>query len=182
MEMSYAEYVTYAEQAEMKQEFLRGRVYAMGGGTIAHSGIASRIGHLLTAALAGKRCRVFQSDLRIRVRETELASYPDVSVVCGSVEVLDDDPQGVVNPTVLVEVLSPSTAAHDRGAKAAHYRRIPSLREYVMIEPARRQVEVHRRVDDQWVIVDVDPEGDLELVSLGVRVSLDDIYADPLAE
>lgn len=182
IEMSYADYLIYAQRAEMKQEFLRGRVYAMGGGTVAHSGIAHQLAYLLTASLEGKRCQVFQSDLRIRVRDTQLATYPDISVVCGPVEVLDDDPHGVVNPVVLVEVLSPSTAAHDRGAKAAHYRRIPSLREYVLIEPDRRQIEVQRRVENRWEIIDVDPEGQLELMSLGVSLSLDAIYRDPLAD
>lgn len=143
--MSYAEYLAFEEASETKHEYLDGEVFAMAGGTITHSALAMAVGTALSNALRDRRCRVLSSDARVRSKKTRLATYPDVTVVCQSIEVDDDDAHGVLNPTLIVEVLSESTEGYDRGAKAAHYRRIPSLREYVLVSQREPLIEVYRR-------------------------------------
>ncbi|MCC6763413.1 MAG: Uma2 family endonuclease [Deltaproteobacteria bacterium] len=183
--MSYAEYVAREAVADVKHEFIRGEVFAMSGGTIEHAGLAAAITAELTLQLRGKRCRVFSSDLRVRIQATdlttELATYPDVTVVCDRPDTLPDDPHAVVNPTVIVEVLSDSTEAYDRGAKAATYRCIPSLREYVLVSQRAPLIEVFRRTDaGAWELVEARRGMRLELRALGVTLDVDALYRDPL--
>ena len=137
----------------------------------------------LTAGLRGKRCRVYSSDLRVRVRASGLATYPDVSVVCGKLELDPEDELAAVNPVVLVEVLSPTSEAYDRGAKFAHYRRIPALCDYVMVNHRERRIEVHRKNDaGRWELYEAAAGQAVSITSLGVVLSVDEVYADPLAE
>jgi Uma2 family endonuclease len=181
---SYEEYLDVEETSSIKHEFLDGVVYAMSGGTPDHAAVAASVIGLVAAQLAGRRCRVFTSDLRIRVKETGLATYPDASVVCGRVELDPEDKKQhtVVNPTVLVEVLSPSTEDYDRGDKLAHYKRIASLREVMLVAHDDRRVDLWRRTDRGWTQL-VFREGQaVELESLGCTLSVDAIYFDPLAE
>ncbi|MCX5744627.1 MAG: Uma2 family endonuclease [Proteobacteria bacterium] len=183
--MTYAEFLVHEEASETKHEYVNGEVYAMAGGTIAHGAIAMAIGTELSNALRDRRCRVLSSDVRVRVAATGLSTYPDVTVVCGTIEATPDDPHGVLNPTIIVEVLSPSTEAYDRGAKGAHYRRIPSLREYVLVGHAEPLVEVWRRNErGNWeLFVEARAGEQAELVSCGAPITLDvdAIYRDPLA-
>lgn len=177
--MSYAEYLELSEQAEVKHEFIDGLVVAMAGHTIEHSRLVARVGYLLQRALEGKPCNVFSSDGRVRIEATNRSTYPDVSVVCGPVQSAIDDPNGITNPVVLVEVLSDSTERDDRGAKFAHYRRLPSLREYVLVAQDAPQVEVFRREGDLWVLREHGPGATIELTSLQAALALDDLYVDP---
>ena len=128
---------------------------------------------------------MLSSDVRVRSKATGLSTYPDVTVVCQSVEVDPDDPHGVMNPTLIVEVLSDSTEAYDRGAKAAHYRRIASLREYVLVAQGEPVIEVYRRNErDNWELFTEARHGQLaELTSCGepIVLDVDEIYRDPLA-
>ena len=178
--MSYAEYVTTEKASPVRHEYLKGSVFAMAGGTPEHGALAAAIMRELGVLLRGKPCRVYSSDLRIRVLETELATYPDASVVCGKLETAPDDENAVVNPTLLVEVLSDSTEAYDRGAKAAHYRRIPSLREYVLIAQNEKRIEVYRRNQrGGWELFEAQ-SGILELESVGIELDVDAVYENPL--
>ena len=179
LRMSYAEYLELAERAEVRHEFIDGLVIAMAGGTIEHSRLVARMGYLLQQALEGKPCNVFSPDGRIRIEATNRSTYPDVSVVCGAVQRASDDPQGITNPVVLVEVLSDTTEKDDRGAQFAHYRRLPSLREYVLVAQDAPLVEVFRKEGDLWVLREHGPGEELELASLGVVLSVDRLYADP---
>jgi Uma2 family endonuclease len=120
----------------------------MAGGTPEHAALAVAVSTRLALALSGSRCRVFSSDLRIRVRKTGLGTYPDVSVVCGPREVDPEDKNTVTNPTVLVEITSKSTDEYDRGEKFDHYREIASLREYVLVSHGEPAIEVRRREPD----------------------------------
>ena len=131
--MTYAEYFALEDKSAERHEFLNGEVFAMSGGTIEHARLIATTSHALMAALQGRPCSVYAAELRIRIRPTGLTTYPDVSVVCGKAEIDAEDPHAIVNPTVLVEILSDSTEAYDRGEKAAHYRHLPSLREYVLV-------------------------------------------------
>jgi Uma2 family endonuclease len=182
--VSYAEYIEREEKSPTKHEWLNGVIYDMSGGTPDHAGLATTVGRLLGNQLAGKRYRVFGSDLKIRVLATNLGTYPDVSVVCGRLELDPDSNVAVTNPTVLVEVLSDSTEAYDRGEKFAHYRRIPSLREYVIVGQTTRLIEVYRKNEaGLWVLVAEAGAGEqAALESIGCVLTVDEVYVDPLAE
>jgi Uma2 family endonuclease len=179
--MTYAEYLAAEAVAEVRHEFLNGEVWAMAGGTIEHGALALAVAGELRAALSGKPCRAFSSDVRVRIPETDLATYPDLSIVCGQLETSSDDKDAITNPIVLVEVLSDSTEAYDRGAKAAHYRRISSLREYVLVSQSEPRIEVQRRSQSGgWELLEARPGEAIELASLGVRLDVAAVYANPL--
>jgi Uma2 family endonuclease len=153
----------------------------MTGGTPEHAGLAAAFAAEVATALRGKACRVYSSNVRVRVLATGLATYADISVVCVRLETAPDDPDAIVNPVVLVEVLSDSTEAYDRGAKAAHYRRIPSLREYVLVSQREPLVEVQRRAEGgRWELLEARSGETIELASLGVGLAVSAIYANPL--
>jgi Uma2 family endonuclease len=179
--MTYAEYLAAERTAEVRHEYLRGEVLAMAGGTPEHARIAANVIAALTTSLRGKPCAVFTSDLRIRIENTDRSTYPDVSVVCGKREAARDDEDALTNPTVVVEVLSDTTEADDRGEKFAHYRRIPSLRAYVLVSQRTPRIEVYRREGDEWILSEATSGQVARLVSIGVELSVDDVYRDPLA-
>jgi Uma2 family endonuclease len=180
--MNYAEYVASEAASPVKREFIRGQVYAMAGGTPEHGALAAAVISELRTALQGKPCRVYSSDLRVRIVETEMATYPDVTVVGGRLDTAPDDPNAAINPKLLVEVLSESTEAYDRGSKAAHYRRIASLQEYVLVAQDEPRIEVYRRNDDGgWVLHEARPGEKLELRSIGVMLDVAAVYENPLA-
>ena len=135
------------------------------------------VGALLVTALKDKPCRVFSSDLRVRVLATGLATYPDVSVVCGPLETDPENKNSVVNPTFLVEVLSESTESYDRNEKFEHYRQIPSLREYVLVSHRERRIDVWSRdCDGSWV-ERVGGRGDVvALPAISVVIAVDELY------
>jgi Uma2 family endonuclease len=121
--------------------------------------------------------RVFTSDARLRVLSTGLATYPDVTVVCGPIERDPENDETFTNPIVLVEVLSKSTAGYDREEKFAHYRRIPSLREYVLVSQREHRIEhLSRNEDGSWTLRDTTRPSALRLASIGCELSFDDVY------
>jgi len=180
--MTYAEYVALEEKGEAKHEFIRGDVFAMAGGTPAHAALAMAIGRQIGNALDGKPCRVFSSDLRIRVKATDFAAYPDVTVIRGKLETDPEDPDAATNPKVIVDVLSDATEAYDRGAKAAQYRRIPSLEEYVLVAQAPPMIEVYRRNErGKWELaVEAGRGQTANIASISVTIDVDTAYANPL--
>jgi Uma2 family endonuclease len=183
--MTYAEYLAFEAASDTRHEYLDGEVFAMAGGTITHGALAMAVGTALSNALRDRPCRVLSSDVRVRSKATGLATYADVTVVCQKIEVADDDPHGVLNPSLIVEVLSDSTEGYDRGAKAAHYRRIASLREYVLVAQGEPLIEVYRRNErGKWELSVEARRGEIaELASCGepIRLDVDAIYRDPLA-
>ncbi len=154
---TYEEYLAYERDSGLKHEYDDGAILAMAGGSRRHSALASRV----TAALElgrGPGCVAFQSDLKVRVLATGRATYPDASLVCGPIESDPADPSGgtITNPTLIVEVLSPSTEQDDRGAKWQHYQRIASLQEYVLVSQTEQRVERYRRLPSgAWEYTDV---------------------------
>ena len=179
--MTYAEYHAAEASSAARHEFLDGAVWAMAGGSPEHGALAAAIIGQLQNALRGKPCRVYTSDVRVRIHGVGLSTYPDVSVVCGTLETAPDDPEAITNPVVLVEVLSESTEAYDRGAKAARYRRLPTLREYVLVSQSEALVELQRRnPSGSWEIVEARPGQILELASVGVGLDVGAIYLNPL--
>lgn len=179
--MTYSQYLELEQTSTEKHEYLRGEVWAMAGGTPKHSTISTNVAAALVSALKGKPCGVFNSDLRVRVVETDRTTYPDVTVVCGKRELARDDEQAVVNPVAIVEVLSDATEASDRGEKFAHLQRLPSLQEYVLVNQREQRVEVFRRGEGATWMLTPHTQGQVELRSLGVSLDLAAIYADPTA-
>ena len=177
--MTHAEYLAAESGSEIRHEFLNGDVWAMAGGTREHGALAAAIIRELGMALRGKPCRVYTSDVRVRVLATGLSTHPDVSVVCGVEETDAEDPEALVNPVVLVEVLSDTTEAYDRGAKAAHYRRIPSVQAYVLVSQEEPLIEIYRRRDDRWELTEARPGERLDLPALDIRLDVEAIYANP---
>lgn len=179
---TYAEYLDLEVSSQEKHEFLGGQVFQMAGGTPEHGPVAMAVARDLGNALAGRPCRVFSSDVRVRIRATGLTTYPDLSVVCGTLEKDDVDPQALVNPVLIVEVLSPATEAYDRGAKASHYRQIPALQELMLVSLGEQRVEVHRRTErGTWELTEVRAGGTLRLTSLDVTLEVARFFVDPLA-
>jgi Uma2 family endonuclease len=182
-QFAFDEYLALEEDSLVRHEYLGGMAWAMAGGSPEHAAIIMNIGTLLTVALRDHPCRTFSSDLRIRVPATGLATYPDVSIVCERLELDPDDRKGqtVINPRVLVEVLSPSTEDYDRGEKLGHYKRIPSVAEVLLVAHDRREVEVVRReADGSWSREIVRGGEVLRLASFACALPVDEIYRNPL--
>lgn len=176
-----AEYLQLEEYANVKHEFLDGQVFAMAGGTPEHGAMAVRVGAALLAQLRGRRCNVYNSDVRVRVAATGLDTYPDLSVVCGEVARDAEDRNALVNPIVLVEILSPGTEEYDRGEKLQHYQQIPSLTEVVLVSHDRPLVEVWRREGDSWTRHAVESGQTVRLTSIDCALEVDELFRDPLA-
>lgn len=177
-----AEYLAFEASSNVKHEYLDGQIYAMAGGTPEHAALAAAFVGQLYAELRGSRCRVHDSDLRVRIPETGLLTYPDVTVVCGPRARDTEDEHAVTNPTVIVEVSSRSTEEYDRGDKFEHYKRLPSLREYVLVSHRERRVELWTRgPENTWTNV-VAGDGDVvRLGSVNASISVREVY-DAAAE
>jgi Uma2 family endonuclease len=143
--VSVAEYLAMERQAATKSEYFNGQVFAMAGAKPPHNVIVFNTTVALGRQLGGGPCRGYSSDQRLVVPETGLRTYPDISVVCGEPEFDEEDEDAITNPTLIVEVLSPSTEAYDRGDKFAHYHSLPSLQEYVLIAQDRPRIEHYVR-------------------------------------
>ena len=174
---SFAEYIAWEQSQVDKHEYYDGEAIAMAGGTPLHSWVATRLAGLLMVALRGRPCAPYNTDLRVRVPATGLATYPDLSVICGPLARDPEDRNTATNPTVLVEVLSPSTERYDRGEKFEHYQQIPSLQDYVLVSTAPPKVEVfHRNTDGSWRYTRAGPGETVIIASVDVRLSVDEIY------
>lgn len=172
------EYLTLERRADHKSEFLGGEIFAMAGASFRHSVLVANIMRELGARLRQGSCLPVASDQRVQVPSTRLNTYPDVVVVCGEPEFTDDRLDTLINPTVLVEVLSESTEAYDRGEKFAHYRRIASLTDYVLVSQDKRRVEHYTRQGEQWVLSEFNtPQDHVALSSLGCELSVAEVYA-----
>ena len=128
--------------------------------------------------MKGRPCEVYPSDMRVRVSPTGLYTYPDVTVVCEEAQFDDENADTLLNPTVIVEVLSPSTAGYDRGGKFEQYRKLESVQEYVVIAQDRVHVEQHaRQAEGQWLLSETDSVDDvITLPSIGCRLAVADLY------
>lgn len=178
---SYAEYLALEQSSNVKHEYLGGHIYAMAGGTPTHAALAAAMVGLIFGQLEDG-CRAFSSDLRVRVEKTGLATYPDVTVVCGRQQRASDDADAVTNPVLVAEVLSKSTEAYDRGEKFEHYQQIPSLKQYVLIAQDRRAVEVWTRGGDGgWSRADFADGDRASLSAIGSSLDVRRLY-DAAAE
>lgn len=179
--LSYAEYLELERSTDIRHEFLRGEAWAMAGGTPRHSAIKSNLLFAVALTLRSGPCRVYDSDLKVRIPETGLATYPDLSLICGPLLRDGEDPNAATNPTVLFEVLSPSREAWDRGGKFHHYQRLPGLRQYVLIGDDPPLVEVFSRgTDGGWLLRSYRPgeRFELDLTEGRVELSVDELYRE----
>lgn len=174
------EYLAWEETQDTKHEYINGEVfevYAMAGAKDAHVTITGNVYMALRNHLRGSPCRTYISDMKLRVEAANTYFYPDVFVTCDPRDHASE--QHKSHPTLIVEVLSPSTANFDRSRKFAHYRLLDSLREYILIDPDTFMVEVFRRdATDHWVLYPFEGEADIEFASLGFRAALSAVFED----
>jgi Uma2 family endonuclease len=175
--LSREAYLQQEQQTGLKYEFLNGQIYAMAGGTFNHARISGNLFASLRQHLRTKPCQPMNSDLRVHT-PSGLDTYPDVSVYCYTPE-LSDNQTTLLNPILLVEVLSPSTRNYDRSSKFAHYRSIVSLQDYVLIDPESVLIEhYHRLKQDEWLLRVYSQLSDvLNLVTLDIHIPLSELYA-----
>lgn len=172
------EYLAIERAAQQKSEYYQGLMYAMSGASRAHNRIAGNLYVGLRAALTSDECEVMISDLRVRVSPEGLYTYPDLVVVCGEGQYTDAEVDTLVNPTLLIEVLSPSTEAYDRGFKSAQYRTIASVQEYALISQNEPRVEIYRRqTSGRWLFSEaVGLDASCRFDSLSCSIPLSEIY------
>jgi Uma2 family endonuclease len=144
LKCSIEEYLAFEQTAANKHEFYQGEIFAMAGNKLNHNKIAKNIFGQLYLKLQGKSCQPYGSDLRIHIPENTFFTYPDISIICGEPETKDNDEINVLNPSIIIEVLSPTTKNYDRGEKFMLYRAIKSLKEYVLVDAESILVEAFR--------------------------------------
>lgn len=174
------EYLEMEAASEVKHEYYRGEIFAMSGALLPHVVLTDNVMFALRGKLRGKGCRPYNGDLRIHIPENTLFTYPDVSVFCGDVKTLNNDKFNALNPVLLIEVLSKSTKAYDRGDKFRLYRDIQTLKEYVLIDSLSVAVEVFAiNAAGKWELTEYKSLGDeLSFRSLNVSLSMKEIYED----
>lgn len=173
---TFADYFRLEEESSTRHEFLEGEIVAMAGGTPEHAALAMAVGRQLGNQLEGSRCRVFSSDLRIRVAETGLVTYPDVTVVCGPSERDPANNATVLNPALVVEVTSDSSEHYDRGSKREHYMTIPSLRSIVIISHRERRLDVYERGESGWSHRST-TDANVSVPTIGVTLDVNALYS-----
>jgi len=172
------QYLELERKAEFKSEYLQGEMFAMAGASEPHNLVVANLIRDLGQQLRRRPCRIYPSDMRVRVSATGLYTYPDVTVVCEPPQFADQQTDTLLNPTLIAEVLSPSTEGYDRGRKFEHYRAIESLAEYLLVAQDRVHVDLYtRQPDGSWVLSEASRlEDTLELRSVGCQLVLGDLY------
>jgi Uma2 family endonuclease len=176
--ISPVEYLRLERQSEYKSEYLNGEIFAMTGASRKHNLIGINSSSSLHQQLKGRHCEVYGGEMRVKVRSSGLYTYPDVVVVCGEPEFEDDEFDTLLNPTVLIEILSPSTERYDRIAKTSYYRTIESLAEHLLLAQDEIRVEQYvRQADGRWLLFEYSSlESVVELRSIGCSLALRDVY------
>jgi Uma2 family endonuclease len=180
------QYLEIERKAEYKSEYYRGEMFAMAGASREHNLLVAHLLRDLGNQLRGKPCEVYPSDMRVRVSSTGLYTYPDVVAVCGEPRLLDNQMDILLNPSLIIEVLSPSTEAYDRGRKFEHYQSIDSFKEYLLLASDRVHADLFtRQPDGRWLLTSATHlEDSLDLQSVGCSLALAGLYekidfADP---
>jgi len=175
--LSAEEYLALDRAAEFRSELLDGEMVAMSGGSMRHAKLGANVLGELHMALRGRECQAYSSDFRVRVSATTY-TYPDATVVCGQPILADERQDILLNPTVIFEILSPSTERYDRGLKLQHYRRIESLRDYILVDQNQMRIEQYTRGDaNTWTLRDyAGANATLTIESIGVSLALDRLY------
>lgn len=176
--ISPEEYLERERKAEIKSEYLRGEIFAMAGASRRHGRIVTNLVRELSERTRQRACTVYSGDLRVLVHAAGLYTYPDVIVVCGEERYADEQFDTLLNPTLIIEVLSDSTKDYDRGEKFESYRSLPSLKEYLTVAQDKLHVEQHTRQPDQrWILTEHrDPAAHIKLESIDIELQLADVY------
>ncbi len=172
---TYADYLRMLAENPFKLEYCDGVVYAMAGGTPAHAALSAAVVAILRQRLLG-RCTTFTSDLKVRIEASDLATFPDVSVVCGALQASPIDANAVTNPSLLVEVTSRSTEDYDRGEKLSHYKQLPSLCAVLFVSHKTRRVTIVERVEGRWVERELRGGEDVVLRDPELSFAVDELY------
>jgi Uma2 family endonuclease len=171
------QYLEIERKAEFKSEYFEGEMFAMAGAREAHNLIVLNSSGLLYQHLRQRPCRAYVADMRVCVNASGLYTYPDVTVVCGEPQFLDETRDTLLNPNLIIEVLSPSTEAYDRGRKFEHYRSVASVSEYLMVASDRISAELFTRQPGGWLLTAAGRlEDSIELASIGCSLKLGDLY------
>lgn len=172
------DYLAFERTSDQKHEYLDGEIFAMAGASARHNIILANTIANLHAQLRKRDCTVYPSDLRVSIPKSNTYTYPDITIVCGTPQFEDDERDILLNPTVIVEILSDSTERYDRGGKFQRYRRLDSLQEYVLISQDSQRIEVyHRLPDDRWILSDThEVNSAISLESVGCTLALADVY------
>lgn len=177
--LRYADYLDLEATAELRSEFLDGELWAMSGGTAAHAQLISNTTVVLSLALRERPCWVFSESLRVYLPARDEGTYPDIKVVCGPTEHHPADPVAVINPALLVEVLSDGTEPFDRGDKFARYRTLASLQAYLLVDPHTPRLELYERnADGTWLYTVAEAGQRLLLRALSITLPVDEVYRD----
>ena len=173
---TYEQYLEVERLSSVRHEFLDGEIYAMAGGTPEHGILAARVTSLLTARVPAG-CHVASSDVKIFIEATGLATYPDVSVVCGQLARAARDSMAVTNPVLIVEVTSASTEDYDRGDKLSHYRQIPSLQAVLLVDHVSKRITVVGRDAGGWSTRDLRAGEQVVLAAPAITLDVDAVYS-----
>jgi Uma2 family endonuclease len=175
---SFEDYLAIERELDTRNEYIGGQVYAMTGAKENHNLIVVNLAAELRARFKQRPCRVFANDMKVRINLADASTYPDVLALCGEREFHDQRKDIICNPSLIVEVLSPSTEAHDRGDKFALYRRLPSLQDYLLISQERMAAELYtRQADGRWLMSEFNQEQQvIRLDSVDCEVPMAEIY------
>ena len=178
--LSIEEYLAFERDSNVKHEYYLGEVFAMNGAGGRHNILFSNLFTLIGIHLRGKPCRPYGSDMRVHIPENTLFTYPDISIFCGELKTLDREEDSAIGPTVLLEILSPSTKNYDRGEKFKLYRDIPSLREYILVDTESVRIEVFRmNASRHWELEEYKLlDETLTIHAIDLSIPLRDIYSD----
>ena len=180
--ISPQEYLRFERGAKEKHEYFEGQIIAMAGASLAHNRMVANLVKKIGSFLEDKSCEILPSDIRISVSSFESYMYPDATIVCGKPEMEDEKFDTLKNPSVIFEVLSPSTEDHDRGKKFFFYRQIPTLKEYVLINTTKYFVEISRRQEDNsWMFEEIsNADSYLNITTIDFQISLEELYKNVL--
>jgi Uma2 family endonuclease len=177
------EYLAFERGSETKHEYVQGELFAMSGASRKHGRISWNITLALGPQLERRGCEGFAGDMRVRIPTTDRYNYPDIVVACGEPEFEDTELDTLLNPVLIIEILSPTTEDYDRGRKLFHYRSIPSLQTILLVAQDKAHVEMYeRQPDGRWVLSETESMGEeLDLPAVGARLAVADVYHRVLA-
>jgi len=171
------EYFELELASEIRYEYYQGYVLAMAGASEAHNMIAVNVSAILHTQFRGRPCRHYQSDMRVAITQANRYTYPDLTIVCGDRRFVEDRPDTLLNPTLIIEILSASTQSYDRGEKFQHYRTLESLQKYVLISQDSAHIETYLRQGEQWLLTDtIGLDGVAKLKSIDCSLTMSDVY------
>ena len=173
-------YLEMERASDTKHEYYKGEVFAMSGASLPHNDIFHNVYGALTFFLKGKGCKPYGSDLRIHIPKDSLYTYPDISIICGKPQTTDIFRDNIINPSVIIEILSKSTKDYDRGSKFTLYRSINTLKEYILIDSTSISVEIFtRQEDNSWRLTEFKQQSDnFTITTINLTLYLKDIYED----